>query len=61
MKLKYTLMLGAVCGLCEKFDPEGGGGGDGLSNKEFQGKVLDSMQNQEKKVDQLVQNYDHKL
>lgn len=51
-------MLGALCGLCEKFDPEGSGGGDGLSNKEFQGKVLDSMQSQEKKVDQLVQNYD---
>lgn len=43
MILKYTMMaMGALGGVCEKFDPELGGGGDGpaLSEKEFQAKTL---------------------
>lgn len=57
MKIANILALSGY-GLREEFNDNHGGGG-ALAEKEFQGKVLGSLNEQKKTVDDLVANYDN--
>jgi len=52
------MALGGM-GLCEEFGAGGSGGGTALSEKEFQGKVLEGLGETKSRTDELVSNFDN--